>query len=140
MHGPQSETRVVCLIWVQKCMDLAHFIRLELELLRHRSFVTELEELITSHYGNFAILGKGRWSLPKEQAVPIEWQTGPPVPVVSGWDDERVSRVEHHPEAGIEPVSTGMNVPQYCSYAAWRVSKALLRIPTRTNWDRPWAP
>ena len=42
MHGPQSwEIRVVCLIQVQKCIDLAYSIRLELELLRNRSFVTE---------------------------------------------------------------------------------------------------
>ena len=44
MHRPQSwEIRVVCVIWVQKCMDLAHSIRLELELLRHRLFTTFTE-------------------------------------------------------------------------------------------------
>ena len=41
MHRPQSwEVRVVCLTQVQKCMDLAHSVRLELELLKYGSFVT----------------------------------------------------------------------------------------------------
>ena len=41
MHGPQSwGIRVVCLIWVQKCVDLAHSIRLELESLENSLFTT----------------------------------------------------------------------------------------------------
>ena len=34
-----------------------------------------MEELITLHYGNFAILGKGQKSMPKGWIVPTEWQT-----------------------------------------------------------------
>ena len=46
MYEPQSwEIRVVCLIWVQKCMDLAHAIRLELQPLRHRLLTTYMEQM-----------------------------------------------------------------------------------------------
>ena len=39
MHEFQSwEIRVVCPIWVQKCVDLAHSISLELESLESSSF------------------------------------------------------------------------------------------------------
>ena len=73
MHGPQSwKIGIVCLIWLQKCMDLAHFIRLELELLRHRSFVTEWRSWLLCI---MAILQywENRWrSSPKEQAVPTQ--------------------------------------------------------------------
>ena len=51
----KAEVRVVCLIWVQKCVDLAHSVRLELELLRQIVYY-RMEELITLHYGNFTIL------------------------------------------------------------------------------------
>ena len=69
MTGPQSwEIRVVCLIWVQKCMDLAHSTRLELEVLRNRLCCYMMEELITLYYGNFAILG--------ERVRDFTWHTG----------------------------------------------------------------
>ena len=60
MHGLESwETRVVCLIQGQKCVDLAYSIRLELELLRHRQFGTEWR---TWFLGIMAM----RWHLPTE--------------------------------------------------------------------------
>ena len=76
MHGPQSwEIRVVCLIWVQKCINLAHSIRLELELLRHKSFVTEWRGWLLCIIAILWYWEDGQRSLPKEQAIKIEWQT-----------------------------------------------------------------
>ena len=89
MHGPQSwEIRVVCLTWIQKCVDLAHHIRLELELLRHRSFVTEWRSWLL-HHGNFCHTGKTDEGVcPKDGLLKLSGRLGSPVPVISGWDQE----------------------------------------------------
>ena len=76
-HGPKTwEIRIVCLIWVQKCMDLAHSIILELELLRHKSFDTEWRNWLPCVMAISWYLEEGQRSVLKEWAVQIGWQTG----------------------------------------------------------------
>ena len=84
MHGPQSlEIGVVCLIWVQKCIDLAHSIRLELELLRHWLFVTEWRSWLLCIMENL-IMGKtGEGVFPKDWLHKLNGRPGSLVPVIS---------------------------------------------------------
>ena len=59
MHGSQSGgIRVVCLIPIQKCVDLAHSIRLELEITKTQIVFYRMEELNTLHHGNFVTPGR----------------------------------------------------------------------------------
>ena len=41
---------------------------------------------------------------PKNRLLQSSSRPGPLVPVISGWDEEWVSGMEHHPQAGVEPV------------------------------------
>ena len=59
IHGTQSwKIRVVCLIWVQKFCGFGSFYQTSVRITKKQIICYRMEELITLHHGNFAILGK----------------------------------------------------------------------------------
>ena len=142
MHGPQSwEIRVVCLIQVQKCIDLAHFIRLELELLRHRSFVTEWRSWLLCTMAILQYWEDGQRSSPKGQAAQnrvADWAV---------WSQLFLDEMKKECP-GCNTACRGRSGA--CFY--WNECSIMLQLcgiksirgtpgdSPRTNWDCPWAP